>query len=86
MKAFYRYTDGESEVLPEGGLKALLELNRRYLQNYEELECDLDDPSYVARGNGFCDAKFSEDFVEGQIAKYRARVEDILQSMNSSNE
>ena len=86
MKAFYRYTDGEAEEIPEGGLEALLELNRRYLQNYEELECDLDDPSYVARGNGFCDDKFSEDFVEVQIAKYRARVEDILQSMNSSNE
>lgn len=83
MKAFYRYTDGEAEEIPEGGLEALLERNRGYLRNYEELECDLDDPAYVARGNGFCDAKFSEDFVEGQIAKYRARVNDILQSLKN---
>jgi len=84
MKEFYRYSDGESEVIPEGGLNALLEMNRRYLKNYEELEGDLDDPSYVARGNGFCDAKFSEDFVEGQIAKYKSRVDNILQSLNTT--
>ena len=82
MKEFYRYADGESEVLPEGGLEALLERNRCYLRNYEELVCDLDDPSYVARGNGFCDAKFSEDFVDGQISKYKARVDEILQTLN----
>ena len=81
MKQFFRYVDGEQVEVPEGGLKALLELNQQYLQNYEELFDDLDDPSFVARGNGFCDAKFSEDFVDGQIQKYRARVEQIVKNI-----
>lgn len=58
-------------------LRKALEDNKLYLQNYLDVEDDLDDPSYVARGNGFCDAKFSEDFIEGQIAKYKARIEDL---------
>jgi len=33
----------------------------------------------VARGNGFCETKYSEDFIESQIAKYRQRVQDINQ-------
>ncbi len=73
----YRYSDGEIVKLPEGGLKELLQRNQQYLQNYLEVEDDLDDPSYVARGNGFCDAKFSEDFIEGQIARYKARISDV---------
>ncbi|MBR4716213.1 MAG: hypothetical protein IKP34_08590 [Bacteroidales bacterium] len=35
------------------------------IANYEELDSDLDSPEYVARGNGFCDSKYSEDFIEG---------------------
>ena len=73
----YRYSDGEMVELPKGGLQELLQMNRQYLQNYYEVEDDLDDPSYVARGNGFCDAKFSEDFIEGQIARYKARISDV---------
>jgi hypothetical protein len=37
----------------------------------------LEDDEYVARGNGFCDRKYSDDFIEGQIAKYRARVAEL---------
>ena len=37
----------------------------------------MEDDKYVARGNGFCDRKFSEDFLEGQIAKYRTRVKEL---------
>lgn len=75
----YRYSDGEMVELPQGGLQELLQMNQQYLQNYLDVEEDLDDPSYVARGNGFCDAKFSEDFIEGQISRYKARIEDVKQ-------
>ena len=37
-----------------------LEQQRKLLSNYEELEVDMeDDAAYIARGNGFCDAKYS---------------------------
>lgn len=42
---------------------------RSLLDNYLDLDSDLENDEYVARGNGFCDAKYSEDFVEGQIAR-----------------
>lgn len=57
----------------------------QYLQNYTEVFEDLDDPSYVARGNGFCDSKYSEDFIEGQMAKYRARLLDLECQMRSAD-
>ena len=41
------------------------------IANYEELVSDLEAPEYVARGNGFCDSKYSEDFIEGQLAQLR---------------
>ena len=47
------------------------------IANYEELDSDMDNPEYVARGNGFCDSKYSEDFIEGQIAKLRREKESI---------
>jgi len=62
-----------------GQLQELLKQNELYLQNYLELADEIDDPSYVARGNGFCETKYSEDFIESQIAKYRQRVQDISQ-------
>lgn len=77
MKRNYRYHDGESFQADLEDLKKALETNKLYLQNYLEVEEDLEDPSYVARGNGFCDAKFSEDFIEGQIAKYQGRMADL---------
>lgn len=66
------------ERLPE-----LLKQNELYFQNYLEVADELDDPSYVARGNGFCDTKYSEDFIESQAEKYRQRIEDIQKWMNS---
>ena len=47
------------------------------MDNYLDLFSSLEDDEYVARGNGFCDRKFSDDFIEGQIAKYRTRVAEI---------
>ncbi|MBQ9472782.1 MAG: hypothetical protein IJU81_00050 [Bacteroidales bacterium] len=47
---------------------------RRLLANYEELAADQDDDAYVARGNGFCDSKYSQDFIEGQIERIKAEL------------
>lgn len=59
-------------------ITAELERQRKLLLNYEELEVDMeDDAAYVARGNGFCDAKYSEDFLEGQIEKIRTRISEL---------
>ena len=55
-----------------------LERQRKLLLNYEELEVDMeDDAAYIARGNGFCDAKYSEDFLQGQAEKIRARIAEL---------
>ena len=58
-------------------MQALQQQLTEYLNNYLELYESLDDESYIARGNGFCEAKYSEDFVEGQIAKYRQRLAEV---------
>lgn len=82
----YTFTTGDTIETDLEGLKRLLEENRQYLENYIEVLDSLDDDEYVARGNGFCDRKYSDDFIEGQIAKYRQRVNDlerwILESKN----
>lgn len=70
-----RYTfEGEWFEANLDDLRRLLAENREYLKNYEEVFSSLDDDDYVARGNGFCDRKYSDDFVEGQMDKYAQRV------------
>ena len=55
-----------------------IEQQRPLLLNYEELEVDMEyDASYVARGNGFCDAKYSEDFLQGQADAIRQRIAEL---------
>ncbi len=55
-----------------------LERLRKLLANYEELATDMsDDDSYVARGNGFCDTKYSEDFIESQIAHLLQQIAEL---------
>ena len=55
-----------------------IEQQRKLLLNYEELAVDMeDDAAYVARGNGFCDAKYSDDFLQGQADRIRARIEEL---------
>lgn len=75
----FRFSDGETVEVEVDQLQELLKQNELYLQNYLELADEIDDPSYVARGNGFCETKYSEDFIESQIAKYRQRIRDISQ-------
>lgn len=55
----------------------------RLLSSYQELAVDqLDDDSFVARGNGFCDSKYSDDFLQMQIAQLTARAAQIKEQMN----
>ena len=57
-------------------IKKELAQQQQLLQNYQELEVDIeDDAAYVARGNGFCDAKYSQDFLEGQIERISQRID-----------
>jgi len=68
-------------IMTQEEIQAELEQQQRLLLNYQDLEVDMvDDDAYVARGNGFCDAKYSEDFVESQILKIKQRI-DQLESM-----
>ena len=76
-KKTYCYSTGETFEADMEDLKRLLRENQEYLDNYLDLYGSLEDDEYVARGNGFCDRKFSDYFIEGQIAKYRARVGEL---------
>ena len=59
-------------------IKKEIEQQQKLLLNYEELEVDMeDDAAYIARGNGFCDAKYSEDFLQGQVDKIKARIAEL---------
>ena len=45
-------------------LEEQLEETLRLLDSYQELAVDQDeDDAFVARGNGFCDRKYSDDFL-----------------------
>ena len=77
MKKRYTFSTGESIEADLEDLRRLLDENQQYLDNYEEVYSSLDDDDYVARGNGFCDRKYSDDFIESQIEKYSQRVKEI---------
>jgi len=51
---------------------------QRLLDAYLDLAADQqDDDAFVARGNGFCDRKYSDDFLQLQIAQLTARVANL---------
>lgn len=77
MKKHYTFSTGETIEADLDDLQRLLAENKGYLENYAEVLGSLEDNDYVARGNGFCDRKYSDDFIEGQIAKYAQRVKEI---------
>ncbi len=79
MKKRYTFTDGETIDADLDDLRKLLAENQCYLDNYEDVYSSLEDDDYVARGNGFCDRKYSDDFIEGQLEKYAQRVKEIQQ-------
>lgn len=76
-KKRYKFSDGEALLADEAELRRLLTLNKGYVANYLELEDCMDDAAFVARGNGFCDSKYSADFLEGQLAFFQQRVADL---------
>ena len=77
MKKRYAFSTGEHIEADLEDLQRLLSDNKQYLQNYEEVFSSLEDDDYVARGNGFCDRKYSDDFIEGQMEKYAQRIREI---------
>jgi hypothetical protein len=59
-------------------LEEQLDETLRLLESYQELSTDQEeDDSFVARGNGFCDRKYSDDFLQLQIAQLTARAAAI---------
>ena len=57
-----------------------LEEARRLLNSYLDLAVDQeDDDAFVARGNGFCDRKYSDDFLQMQVAQLTARIAQLEQ-------
>ena len=60
-----------------------LEAAQKLLQSYQELAVEqADDDAFVARGNGFCDRKYSEDFIEMQVAQITARIADLKKKIH----
>ena len=84
-KQHFTFATGESLDADLDELKQLLAENQQYLQNYEEVFDSLDDDAYIARGNGFCDRKYSDDFIDGQIEKYQQRIIQLEQWISETN-
>lgn len=78
VKAHARWVT--TDVDQEGILHAVerllkLESLKRQLHDYEELSTAmLDDMSFVARGNGFCDTKYSDLFLEEKMQALRKAI------------
>ncbi len=63
-----------------------LEAAQKLLQSYQDLAVEQEeDDAFVARGNGFCDRKYSEDFIEMQVAQITARVADLEKKIRDNN-
>lgn len=63
-----------------------LEAAQKLLQSYQDLAVEQeDDDAFVARGNGFCDRKYSEDFIAMQVAQITARVADLERKIHDNN-
>ena len=77
MKKHFTFSTGEHIEADLEDLQRLLQENQQYYNNYEEVFSSLEDDDYVTRGNGFCDRKYSDDFIEGQMEKYAQRVKEI---------
>ncbi|MGX8713089.1 MAG: hypothetical protein ACSW8I_05310 [bacterium] len=63
-------------------LEEELEETLRLLDSYQELTVEQEeDDAFVARGNGFCDRKYSDDFLQMKIAQLTARAADLKQRL-----
>ena len=73
-------------MTPHPTLEQQLEQALRALQSYQELDTDqADDEAFIARGNGFCDQKYSQQFIDLQLAQLTARVADLQQRIKNRN-
>ena len=77
MKKRFTFSTGEHIEADLEDLRILLRDNQQYYENYQYVFSSLEDDDYIARGNGFCDRKYSDDFIEGQLEKYALRVKEI---------
>ena len=77
MKKHDTFSTGDTIEADLKDLQKLLAENQLYFDNYTDVFSSLEDDEYVARGNGFCDRKYSDDFLEGQIEKYAQRIKEI---------
>ena len=83
MKKHFTFSTGETIEADLDDLRRLLAENQQYLDNYEEVYSSLEDDDYIARGNGFCDRKYSDDFLQMQIAQLTARAAAIRKEMQN---
>ena len=66
-------------------LEKQLEETLRLLDSYQDLAVDQDDDAFVARGNGFCDRKYSDDFLQMQIAHLTARAAELKKKIQHAD-
>lgn len=85
MKKRYTFSTGETIEANSEDLEKLLAENQGYLENYTEVLNSLEDDDYMARGNGFCDRKYSDDFIEGQMEKYEQKIKEIKEWLQKRN-
>ncbi len=71
----------EGETLPFRAdletLKIKLNETKRLINNYQEIVSVLDSDAYMARGNGFCETIYSEDFLEERIVDLTLKAEQL---------
>ena len=77
MTKSYTLSTGETFTADAEQLERMLSESRACLENYREVLSSLDDDDYVARGNGFCESRYSSDFIESQIEKYEQRTREL---------
>ena len=77
MTKSYTLSTGETIMADLEQLEKMLSESRACLENYREVLSSLDDDDYVARGNGFCESRYSSDFIESQIDKYDQRIREL---------
>lgn len=80
MKNYYKFSHNDKILYADrADLEEELQKYRSLLECYYDLEEENDTPAYIARGNGFCDAKYSDDFIEGQIEQIKITIAQLEQ-------
>lgn len=78
MKKLYRFRyNSETLIANREELEAELQRSKDLLQNYLEIESNIDALEYVARGNGFCESQYSESFLVSRIDDIKTRITEI---------